>query len=90
MIVEIGKGVIKRPTLLREIAELSIPVVFTNAGEDIRPNWPTEQLAALMPNGNYVEIPDAAHQIWLTHADELRNAVELVAEYGWPTSVIVL
>ena len=26
-----------------------------------------------MPNGHYVEIPDAAHQIWLTHPDELRN-----------------
>ena len=67
------KEYIKRSTLFREIAELSIPAVFINGGKDIRPNWPTEQLASLMPNGRYVEIAGAAHTIWLTHADELRD-----------------
>ena len=64
---------IKRPTLFREIADLHIPAVFINGGMDIRPNWPTEQLASLMPVGRYVEIPDAPHIIWLTHAAELRH-----------------
>ena len=63
---------IKRPTLFREIADLSIPAVFINGGADIRPNWPTEQLASLIPGGRYVEIPDAPHNIWLTHAADLR------------------
>ena len=63
---------IKRPTLSREIADLSIPAVFINGGADIRPNWPTEQLASLIPGGRYVEIPDAPHNIWLTHAADLR------------------
>ena len=63
----------KRPTLFREIADLMAPAVFINGGNDIRPNWPTKQLAALMPNGEYIEIPDAAHHIWLTHADRLRR-----------------
>ena len=67
------KEYIKRSTLLREIADLHIPAVFINGGKDIRPNWPTEQLASLMPKGRYVEIPGAAHAIWLTHADELRD-----------------
>lgn len=67
------KEYIKRPTLLREIADLHIPAVFINGGKDIRPNWPTEQLASLLPGGRYVEIPGAAHAIWLTHADELRR-----------------
>ena len=40
---------IKRPSLFREIADLDIPAVFINGGEDIRPNWPTRQLASLMP-----------------------------------------
>lgn len=64
---------IKRPTLFREIADLDIPAVFINGGEDIRPNWPTQQLASLMPAGRYVEITGAAHNIWLTHANELRQ-----------------
>lgn len=67
------KEYIKRSTLLREIADLNVPAVFINGGKDIRPNWPTEQLASLMSNGRYVEIPGAAHTIWLTHADELRD-----------------
>ena len=63
---------IKRPTLFREIADLHIPAVFINGGADIRPNWPTEQLASLLPQGRYIEIPYAPHIIWLTHAEELR------------------
>ena len=69
---ESWRAFIKRPSLFREIADLMVPAVFINGGSDIRPNWPTQQLAALMPNGEYVEIPDAAHAIWLTHADHLR------------------
>ena len=63
---------IKRPTLFREIADLKIPGTFINCGRDIRPNWPTQQLAALMPHGAYVEIAGTAHNLWLTHALELR------------------
>ena len=66
---------IKRPTLFREIADLQIPATFINGGADIRPNWPTRQLAALLPRGEYVEIAGAAHTIWVTHATELRTAL---------------
>ena len=64
---------VKRPPMFREIADLHVPAVFINGGEDIRPNWPTKQLASLIPGGYYVEIPGAAHTIWLTHATELRQ-----------------
>lgn len=64
---------IKRPTLFRQVADLRMPATFINGGEDIRPNWPTRQLAALLPHGEYVEIAGAAHTIWLTHAAELRT-----------------
>jgi len=66
---------IKRPALFREIAHTRIPATFINGSEDIRPSWPTRQLAALMPNGRYIEIAGAAHAVWLTHATELRAAV---------------
>lgn len=72
----------RNPRLLRELAELQLPCVFINAGDDIRPNWPTQQLAALIPRALYVEIAAAAHYVWLTHAAalgyELRRAVDYV------------
>ena len=71
---------IKRPTLFREIADLSIPAFFISAGADIRPNWPTQQLAALMPNARYAEIPGAPHDIWLTHAAELKHELRSAIE----------
>lgn len=65
------KKFIRRPSLLHDISRIDCPVTYINAGNDIRPNWPTRQLAALIPKGRYVEIPDATHYIWLTHAAEL-------------------
>jgi proline iminopeptidase len=74
---------ITSPTLLRNISRLEIPSVFINAGDDIRPNWPTVQIAHLMKDGEYVEIAHAGHYIWLTHPDalkkELRTAVARIA-----------
>ncbi|MCC7477610.1 alpha/beta hydrolase [bacterium] len=64
---------IKRPALLRELADLQIPALFIAAGNDIRPNWPIQQTASLLPQGKYVEIPGAGHYFWLSHADELRE-----------------
>jgi hypothetical protein len=31
------------------------------------------QIANLIQGGRYVEIPSAAHYIWLTHSEELRR-----------------
>jgi len=77
------RSYIKRPCLLRDLAELSVRCVFINAGRDIRPNWPTRQLASLIPKAEYVEIPEATHYIWVTHHEalrrELRKAVCSVA-----------
>jgi proline iminopeptidase len=74
----------KRPTLLRELADLDAPCVFINAAEDIRPNWPTQQLAELIPKAKYVEIAGAAHTIWLTHACELQHELRQAVEYILP------
>ena len=69
------KAYIKRPTLFRRVADLRIPATFINGSEDIRPSWPTRQLAALMPNGRFIQIDGAAHALWLSHAAELRAAL---------------
>jgi proline iminopeptidase len=81
------KAFIQRPELFRQVADLDVPCVFINAGNDIRPNWPTEQLARLLPRGKYVEIPGAEHQIWRTHGPalerELARALGYVLEGRW-------
>ena len=79
----------QRPEMFRNLAYLQVPAVFINATDDIRPNWPTEQLAQLLPNGKYVEITSATHMIWLTHAEELRaeldHALEQILGSSLPT-----
>ena len=67
-------------TLFREIADLSIPAIFINGGKDIRPNWPTRQLASLMLGGQYIEIPDAPHIVWLTHAKDLEHELRIAVQ----------
>jgi proline iminopeptidase len=71
----------RRPDLLRDLAALHAPCVFINAGEDIRPNWPTQQLANLIPTARYCEIAGAAHYIWLTHARELARELHSALRY---------
>ena len=71
---------ITRPTLLRELASIQVAAVFINAGADMRPNWPTRQLACLLPHGRYVEIAGAGHNIWLSHASELRSELRLAVQ----------
>lgn len=66
----------RQPTIFRDLADMHTPCVFINATEDIRPNWPTQQLAHLIPNGRYVEIQGAAHTVWLTHAPELQRELQ--------------
>jgi proline iminopeptidase len=79
----------RRVTLLRELADMQTCCIFINASEDIRPNWPTQQLATLIPSAQYVEIQGAAHYIWLTHSRELQAALknalaEITASPGLP------
>jgi proline iminopeptidase len=71
----------RRPDLFRELGALRTPCVFINAAEDIRPNWPTQQLAKLIPRARYGEIPGAAHYIWRTHAAELQCELRKALSY---------
>ncbi len=77
---------IKRPTLLRDIAAVEIPATFIYGSDDIRPDWPTRQLAQLLPHGRFVEIVGAAHTIWLSHAGELseklHDAIDRISSFS--------
>ena len=64
---------IKRPTLLRRIAELGVPSLAVHGGEDIRPDWPVRQLAHLLPDARFELIGGAEHHMERTRPDGLRR-----------------
>ena len=69
------KQYIQRPSLLRELAHLERPALFVYGECDIRPSWPIEQVAQLLPNADFHLIAGADHHCWVTHPEELRAAL---------------
>ena len=66
----------KRPELLRRVAESAVSAVFLYGADDIRPAWPTEQLAALLPRASFRRIDGADHHIWQNQPGWLRREIE--------------
>lgn len=58
---------IHEPQLLRRLAETGVLMIFVAAELDIRPSWPLQQLAALVPHGDLVTVPGVPHDFWSTH-----------------------
>jgi proline iminopeptidase len=65
----------RRAGLLAELARLDMPSLFVHGAQDIRPSWPTRQLAALMPDARFVEIAEADHYLWRGNPAALRAAI---------------
>lgn len=61
--------------LWRRAAAIACPALWVCAENDIRPSWPEQQLAALLPRGEFRLIGGAEHVIWLSHAAELRSVL---------------
>jgi proline iminopeptidase len=66
---------IKQPRFWRRVSELGVPSLFVYGTRDVRPSWPAEQLANLIPGARQAFIDGAAHYIWLTHSDQLKSIV---------------
>jgi proline iminopeptidase len=54
---------------------MNMPALFVAAENDIRPSWPSEQLARLIPHAHFVMVENAAHYIWLDNANGLRRVL---------------
>lgn len=61
------------PHLYSRIRDLDIPAIFLMAKNDIRPSWPSQQIANLMSKADYVTLGDSAHYMWLDKADAMKN-----------------
>ncbi len=62
---------IKEPDLLKQMSQITIPILFITAENDIRPSWPIRQMNALIEHSEYIEIQGAEHYIWLNKKEEL-------------------
>ena len=59
---------IHQPNLWRSLAGSAVPMSFIAADNDIRPSWPLQQLAELVPGGTFQVVPDVVHDWWATDA----------------------
>jgi proline iminopeptidase len=66
------KRYIQKPILLKALSKLEMPSLFVYGTQDIRPMWPVEQVARLMPNARFELIEGAEHILWLSHPNQLR------------------
>ena len=83
---ESWKEYIKRPELFRDLASLTVPGLFVYGRQDIRPSWPVEQLAQLLPNARLEFLENAHHQIWLGHEELLQGFLrEFVKKFAHST-----
>ena len=69
------KAFIKQPNLLRDLSRMRVPALFVYGSEDIRPAWPVEQVANLLPSARWELLAGANHNLWLTHENELGQMV---------------
>lgn len=74
------KSYIQSPDLLLKISKLGVPALFVYGERDIRPSWPTKQIAYLMPNSRFDLIEGAEHIIWNSHQAELRSLLRNFVE----------
>ncbi|KAB8313900.1 alpha/beta hydrolase [Tolypothrix campylonemoides VB511288] len=65
------KAFIKQPTLWKQVSMLAVPILAVVGSEDIRPSWPVEQVAHLIPAARFERIEGAGHYLWLTHLSHL-------------------
>ncbi|GDY11421.1 hypothetical protein LBMAG53_02980 [Planctomycetota bacterium] len=67
----------RAPAIWARIARLPFPTVMLYGSDDIRPAWPAQQVACLLPHGRFIAIPGAGHHPWLRQparlADELHH-----------------
>ena len=77
---------IHEPGLLRRLADCPVPMTFLAAGQDIRPSWPLQQLAALVPHGAFGVVAGVPHDLWATHPAVWREVVGTAVNGSDPSS----
>jgi proline iminopeptidase len=72
------------PQLRERLRTLDLPAMIIQGGNDLRPNWPAEQVASLLPRARFSVIPEAAHCLWLTHPHQLQHLLRSFLQETFP------
>ncbi len=64
---------VHQPPLWRHLADCDVAMRFIAVGEDIRPSWPLQQLAELVPKGSFDVIDGVPHDFWFTDPELWRR-----------------
>lgn len=67
------KRYIRQPDLFLRLSRLDVPALFVYGSRDIRPSWPVEQVACLLPQARFQRVEGAEHVLWRNHSGELRH-----------------
>jgi len=54
------------------VSELRMPALIVYGEGDPRPRWTNTQLTTMLPDGRFVEVPRAGHDIWVERPERLR------------------
>jgi proline iminopeptidase len=65
-----------------EARELDVPALVVHGAGDLRPWWPAQELAELLPRGEFVRLENAAHFPWVEQPEELKTAIRSLLERG--------
>ncbi|HEU5376435.1 MAG TPA: alpha/beta fold hydrolase [Ktedonobacteraceae bacterium] len=75
---------LQNPQLGERLRTLDLPALIVQGGDDLRPNWPAEQVARLLPRAHFCVIPQAAHCLWLTHPHQLQHVLRRFLQETFP------
>ena len=62
---------LQHPDLLSQLATLDVPAHFIYPEGDIRPSWPVEQVASLLPRGEFRLLSGCDHFMWRDNSQGL-------------------
>lgn len=66
------RAYLQNPQVGERLRSLDVPALLIQGEHDLRPNWPAEQVASLLPQVRFSVIPEAEHCLWLTHPQPLQ------------------
>ncbi len=72
----------RRPGFLAELGDLDLPVHFIYPEGDIRPSWPVEQVASLLPRGEFRLLSGCDHFMWRENSTGLAAELDRVFAAG--------
>ena len=60
---------------MRQVRQLQVPALVLHGALDMRPSWPAQELAELLPSAEFVLLGDAGHFPWVEEPTAVQVAL---------------